>query len=253
MNRTEEEGRSVWDNCPFAEGLEIYLHVLDLPRMAVRIGQFKARQPKSNVVTGPSPLDLPGPSKFVNGPLVKTGPWPGDDWPITKGCNLAVIPAWELSAPVTLSVDRPRPTATSNEGVDCRTLDEVSVFVASLSAVFADAIRVFVWVRHPTGLWTQPEGSTAPASGPSTRILVNTKAADRIYAQVVYTTPITAPYSIAYGRLTSPAQQFAGVPSAIELEPLQVRFGAVEAPKVFQQEGFKLDPFAMTKPPEIGA
>ena len=75
MSRSEHEGRSVWENCPVVVGAEIFLYVAALPEMAVRIGDYRARNLPDD--PGQGPLALPGPTRFVNGLLLGEGPWPG--------------------------------------------------------------------------------------------------------------------------------------------------------------------------------
>lgn len=229
-NNTEHEGRSVWDNCPFKKGLEVYLHVMDLPGFAMRIGSQKARNKAANPGKGPLVPPLADLELFENQPLIKRGPYPGTSYPLTVGCNLNIIPAWEASGRILFAASTPAPTDGSNEGVDCRTVPELEIWA---NASNVDEFIAWPWVRHPTGQWAIPGEFTTPSSAGAHRFLVSTLAADRVYIQATFTTSITGPGSFAYGRLTAAVQR-AGKEVDYDIEPVFVRFGAVQAPKSYQ-------------------
>ena len=233
LERDEPDGQSVWENCPFAVGLDVYLQIVTLPPFAVRMGDYNERQPRANpngvAAAGPGPLSLPGPTKFVNGPVNETGPYPGTSWPLRVGCNLAVMPAWETSGVVLVPANTPAPTQGSNEGVDVRSLDVVEVW-AAVAPGTPDLFRAIPWVRHPTGIWGVPVEHQVSASAASHRLVVPTRGADRLTVQITFTRPITAPGQLAYGRLTS-APRTLPAPADTYITPKSViRFGAVEAP-----------------------
>jgi hypothetical protein len=128
----------------------------------------------------------------------------------------------------------PEPTYGSNEGVDCRTLDVIEVWSVAHQN---DEIRAWPWVRHPTGIWAVAEGYLAPASSRGHRFTVPVRGADRIYIQNTYTTTITRPGTIAYGRLTAPVERLAhdDPDTFYDVSELTVRFGAVQAPDEYQR------------------
>lgn len=225
INTLEREGVSAWTNCPFEPGTEVFLEVLDLPRVAVRMGSSLARKPARSAWAGQL-----APPLYVNGPLLALGAYPNADWPLRVGCELNVLPSWELSAPQEFSANTPEPTLYDNSGVDCQSVDDVvEVWAVSLDPLRVDAVRLFPWVRHGSGLWAQPEGLTALPSGSAVRAVVPVKSADRVYGQVTYTTPITNPYAVLYGRLTAPAVELPNATGVLQpVPPPVVRFGAIQ-------------------------
>jgi hypothetical protein len=237
MNATEIEGQSVWENCPFAVGLNVLLHVVDMPTFALRMGDYTSRL--KPVTPGRGPSGLPDLTRFVNGPIVKLGPWPlGDAFPLRVGCSLAVIPAWEVSGTVPFAGNVSAPVFGGNEGLDCRTLDEIELWAVARSSNSFDEIRAWPWVRHPTGIWAIAEGYTSPASAPGHRFRVPLKGADRVAMQVQYTTgaPTGTGY-LAYGRLTAPVVRLGtdDPDTFYKVDEQTIRFGAVEAPDEYQR------------------
>jgi hypothetical protein len=230
MSRTEPEGRSVWEGCPFAPGTLVYLYVSDMPEMALRFGDYESRKPRAN--PGSGPLGLPGPPRWVNGPLDRRPVF--FDVPVQVGCNLAVIPAWDsVFVEMATALDLPAPTYGSNEGVDVRCLDSLEVW-AFVAPNEPEEIRAFPWVRHPLGFWGQPSNLLAAPSLPGHHFVVPCKDADRLYCQVQYTTAFTAGGGVAYGRMTPPPEYLPDTANpqslrGIEADEQIVRFGAVLA------------------------
>ena len=226
MSRTEAEGRSVWDNCPFKTGELVYLYVLDLPEMALRFGDYEARKLRAD--PGAGPLDLPGPPRWVNGPLKLGAPF--TDTLVRVGCNLAVIPAWDrLFTTMQESSDLPAPTFGSDQGVDVRSWSFVEIW-AAVAPGAAEELRAFPWLRHPTGFWGLASEFQAPASQSGHHMVVPCAHADRAYCQVTYTTTFSTGGGVQYGNLTPPPEN---VPTTSTTASEQVvRFGAVLAQEV---------------------
>ena len=157
------DGQSVWNGCPFEDGTPVYLEALEMPQVAVRIGDSKGRL--KSPLAGSGPLGAPiGAKMWANGLLFR-GPWPGDATLLRVGCNLQIIPAWDhVLVPMVTGLEHPEPTFGSTEGVDVRGLDFLEVWACVAPSVVLpnENIRAYPWVRHPTGCWAQPEGTFAP-------------------------------------------------------------------------------------------
>lgn len=223
------DGHSVWTGCPYESGTPIYLEVLELPVVALRIGDSKGRLKSAD--PGPGPLGRPGAKNWANGPL-SHGPWPGHATRLRVGCALHVIPAWDhVLAPMVTGLEHPEPTHGSLEGVDVRGLEFLEAWASiAPAAVFPERIRSFPWVRHSTGFWSQPEGTFAPASAPGHHFRVPCRGADRVALQVEYVQPAVTPGgAVCYGILTPPLEK---IPTTTKDAPeIYVRFGAVLAPE----------------------
>ena len=224
------DGQSVWDGCPYETGTPIYLNVLDLPVVAVRIGDSKGRIPPPLVGSGP--LQLPGAKKWANGLIsLNPGPWPGDATLLRVGCALYVIPAWDaVQVPMVTGLEHPEPVFGSLSGVDVRGLDHIEVWASVAPSVVApnENIRAYPWVRHSTGIWAQPQGTFAPPSAHHHHFVVPCRGADRVAVQVEYVQPLITPGGlVAYGIMTPPNLNLPT--TSIEAPDLTVRFGAILA------------------------
>lgn len=222
------DGQSIWDGCPYEPGTPVYLAVLDLPVVAVRIGDSKGRVKPP--LTGPGPLGLPGAKKWANGPL-SLGPWPGDATLLRVGCALYVIPAWDaVQVPMVTGLEHPEPVFGSLSGVDVRGLRSLEVWASVAPSVVApnENIRAYPWVRHPTGFWAQPQGTFAPPSAHHHHFVVPCRGADRVAVQVDYVGPVVTPGgAVAYGIMTPPGLSLPT--TTTEAPDLSVRFSAILA------------------------
>jgi len=204
INVHEPEGRSIWEHCPFATGTQIFLHVLQLPDVAVKWGDELNN------------ADIMG--------ELELGPVPprSDTWPLQVGCSLNVVPAWELEDPVSVDDDMADPVDGDTSGVSLhrRNLEVVHVWAKSTAST-PDRFSAQTWLQDNRGMWSRaPDYGGLPPLVTADTWAVDVRDAIRIYVQLVFQgggTP-SAPALIHYGELTAPTGRQV------------VRFGGVVCP-----------------------
>ena len=234
LNAAAQEGRSVWENCPVRPGRNVFLYVADLPPFAVRIGKNRYWTPPAPPVWNAAAAQwlaaaMPPP---VNSPVVQVGVWPAPYFPLSVGCELAVLPGWysgTLESPD--QTDAAEPAFGALAGFDVRTLTAadpalpVAVWIRTINGGNLMAPRV--WVRHPSGQWGRTTVVTSGAVSRTTLSVVGATGADRV----------TVESGISGGPSNARLQFTVGLLGALAAEANPeyfVRFGAVECPPYLQ-------------------
>jgi hypothetical protein len=230
LDPDQHEGRSVWEHCPKELwGKNVLLTVQNLPQMLCTIGPNKSRV----VAANGSPVGVGDRGLFgwVNQSVLRLGGFPSTKTPLTVGCELYVIPSWQIQLVQTLAALAP-PLRGSLDGVDVRPLQGHEVDRVQIWAKVPDGdpalIAPRIWLRHPSGVWAESQPNVlgaAPAVVSSWVYDVPVRDADRVYLSFGYSGPPAAsPVEIAYGLLTAPERD------ASRGEKFVIRFGAVVAP-----------------------
>jgi hypothetical protein len=188
INVSEPEGRSIWEHCPFATGTQIFLHVLQLPDVAVRWGD-----------------DLN--NSDIMGEL-ELGPVPprSDTWPLQVGCSLNVVPAWEAEEPLSVDADSPAPVDGDTSGVSLhrRNLERVYLWAKSLAST-PDEFSAQVWLQDGRGLWSRaPDYGGLPPLITADTWSVDVREAVRIDVQITFDGAPSGPVVVTHGHLTAP-------------------------------------------------
>lgn len=223
MNSAAHEGRSVWEHCRIPKGTAVTLSVQNLPEMLCTIGQSANRI--SDAGATPPGAKANGTFGWVNRGVVRIGPVTPNRGLLTVGCELWVIPSWQLQL-IETTAAIPAPINGDLSGVDIRPLqghevDRLQVWVATTLGA-GDLVVPQVWLRHPSGIWARHEGAVLPVASGVYDIPI--RDADRVAVSFVFSgAPSGQPVNIAYGKLTAPSVQ-------ASRQQFQIRFSAVVAP-----------------------
>ena len=264
MNNQENEGRSVWENCPVEVGRNVFLYVMDMPPFCVRIGPNRYRLSEQNRPINPLEPPISGanlqpdydiPTPFLNMPVIAVGPWPAPYYPLGVGCELDVLPAIEVNAEDNTGFlyplgDEPgAPEFGQLNGFDIRSLSahgpnvKISAWLATeVTADPGNISNVFLYLRHPSGVWGRV-GTILDTYTPGNQIRTRATpvaGADRV--AVTFTRGGGSPSGgvrVAYSCITSSQSIIPFVPGKGTLgpKPLEqphIRFGAVECPEYMQ-------------------